>query len=354
MQRQIDTANIEIPLELQESWQKTVDLIAEVIQVPAALIMRTHYQDIEVFAASDSQGNPYQRGEKAALKTGLYCETVMANRERLLVRDARHDPNWDHNPDLELNMISYMGWPIVWPDGDVFGTICVLDNKPNAYDEVKSALLYQFKELVEFSLRSIYEQVLLDTAHDEAGRPRGERQRYKRLSSIDGLTKRLYDHRALLDAGGGLFSQLQQTQASATVLVIDVDHLKKINDRYGHQVGDEALAGTARLLARLSRKADILGRRGGDEFILLVPEITPDDARAYAERIVDSARAQPIETFRQMIPVTLSVGAFTCRPGDQTFESAIRQADEALMTAKSQGGDRTIFHAHVGPPSSDE
>lgn len=341
MSPEIDTTRIEIPLSVQESWQKTVDLIAQTVQVPAALVMRTQYKDIEVFVASDSEGNPYQRGETAPLKSGLYCETVMANRERLLVPNALRDPNWDHNPDLALDMISYMGWPIVWPNGDVFGTICVLDNKANAYDEIKSALLYQFKELIEFSLRSIYEQILLDASQEEAKRLQGERRHYQKLASVDGLT-RLYNHRAFLDIGRHLLSRVQQGHANAGLFMIDVDHFKRVNDQYGHQVGDATLTQIARLLAQLSRRIDILGRYGGDEFILLAPELDPEDLPAFAGRIVESARAQPIQAADLSIPVTLSVGACLCRPGEESLESAIRRADAALLQAKTQGRDRAV------------
>mgnify|MGYP001953189988 CR=1 FL=1 len=65
--------------------------------------------------------------------SGLYCETVIKSGKQLLVPDALADKDWENNPDVELNMISYLGFPILFPDGNPFGTICVLDNKKNAY-----------------------------------------------------------------------------------------------------------------------------------------------------------------------------------------------------------------------------
>ena len=65
----------------------------------------------------------------AKLNTGLYCETVMATRSPLHVPNALNDPDWKNNPDVELDVISYLGIPLIWPDGSVFGTICVLDGK---------------------------------------------------------------------------------------------------------------------------------------------------------------------------------------------------------------------------------
>jgi len=170
MYGELNTREITIPPDVRESWQKSVDLMAKITGVPAALVMRAHPEDIEVFVASRGLDNPYREFERAPLNTGLYCETVMANRERLLVPNALDDPAWDHNPDIELGMISYMGWPIVWPNGDIFGTICILDRKGNPHDETRSQLLYEFKELIEFSLRSIYDGLLLRGSRADAQR----------------------------------------------------------------------------------------------------------------------------------------------------------------------------------------
>jgi transcriptional regulator with GAF, ATPase, and Fis domain len=138
-------------------WQKVVDLMSEAVGVPAGLIMKVHSKEIEVFVSSDTKDNPYKKGERARLKTGLYCETVMAQRGQLLVPDACKDPNWDHNPDIKLNMVSYLGLPLVWPDGEIFGTICVLDNKKNSYSVVYQKLIAQFREAIEADLRTTLE-----------------------------------------------------------------------------------------------------------------------------------------------------------------------------------------------------
>ncbi len=82
----------DVPQDVIEKWQHTINLMARTFNVPAALIMRVTPPEIEVFVASTSEGNPYEPGERASLNTGLYCETVMATRERLLVPDALQDP----------------------------------------------------------------------------------------------------------------------------------------------------------------------------------------------------------------------------------------------------------------------
>ena len=148
----------EIPQDIIEAWQKTVDLMTELLNVPAGLIMHVHPQTIEVFVKSNNEENVYKKSETAKLNTGLYCETVMDTKSTLIVPDALSDPAWENNPDVPLGMISYMGMPILWPEGEVFGTICVLDSKHNGYSKKEELLLEQFRIVIESSLNILYKQ----------------------------------------------------------------------------------------------------------------------------------------------------------------------------------------------------
>ncbi|CAN5274497.1 hypothetical protein BH11PSE9_BH11PSE9_15190 [soil metagenome] len=159
-------AEVDVPHELRECWQRTVDLMAETLNVPAGLIMRVHPQEIEVFVASSNPDNVYEEHERSALNTGLYCETVMSTRRELLVPNALEDPVWDHNPDLELGMISYCGLPLTWPDGRMFGTVCVLDNHANQHNNLYRRLLEQFRDTIQTGLQVIHENnILRETRH---------------------------------------------------------------------------------------------------------------------------------------------------------------------------------------------
>ncbi|MFC0399851.1 ATP-binding protein [Paraburkholderia rhizosphaerae] len=130
-----------------------VDLLAEIVQVPSALIMRVEPPNIRVLVSSKSSGNPYEPAETAPLNSGLYCETVMKTRRPLLVPDALQDDAWKSNPDIKLGMISYLGVPVSWPDGQIFGTICVLDSKRNAYSDLFFRLLLKWRDVLEADLK---------------------------------------------------------------------------------------------------------------------------------------------------------------------------------------------------------
>ena len=165
-----------VPDDILTKWQRIVDLIAEIVGVPAGLIMQVDPPQIEVFITSSTAGNPYEKGERADLNTGLYCETVMAERSQLLVPDALKDPDWDHNPDIELGMVSYLGFPLEWPDGEIFGTICILDNKENPYTPTYQELLAEFKEILDGDLKFLVNLTYLEhvegalrEARDELG-----------------------------------------------------------------------------------------------------------------------------------------------------------------------------------------
>jgi PAS domain S-box-containing protein len=146
---------MQVPAEVMGKWQEIVDLLAEILHVPSALIMRVEPPNIKVFVSSESKGNPYEPDEVACLNTGLYCETVMNTRRPLIVADALQDEAWKSNPDIKLGMISYLGVPISWPDGEIFGTICVLDRKSNEYSDLYLRLLLQWRDVLQADLKSI-------------------------------------------------------------------------------------------------------------------------------------------------------------------------------------------------------
>ena len=161
---------IEVPPEIVQKWQKIVNLLAEIMHVPSALIMKVEPPNIKVLVSSESKSNPYEPGEVACLNTGLYCETVMKTRQPLLVPDALADQDWKSNPDVKLGMISYLGFPIAWPDGEIFGTICVLDHKRNEYSELYRKLLPQFRDVLQADLKSLatqHAQLTTQKAHLE-------------------------------------------------------------------------------------------------------------------------------------------------------------------------------------------
>lgn len=160
----MNLTELEIPPEIVHKWQEIVNLLAEIAQVPAALIKKIEPPEIVVFVSSESEGNPYKRADRAFLETDLYGETVIKTRQPLLTPDALADEVWRSTPDFKLGMRSYLGFPLTWPTGDIFGTICILDSKPNAYSEIHRRLLQQFRDVVEADLKLLFERPQMEAS----------------------------------------------------------------------------------------------------------------------------------------------------------------------------------------------
>lgn len=158
---------LDVDPEIRERWRGLLDTLAELLDIPAALIMHLVDEDIEVFAASANEDNPYHPGDRERLvDSGLYCEHVVKHRRRLLVPDARVDEHWCDNPDIKLGMVSYLGFPVRWPDDTVFGTICVLDRQHNEYSPLTERVIQHFRDLVESHLVLLKQRMqLLKTLH---------------------------------------------------------------------------------------------------------------------------------------------------------------------------------------------
>ena len=131
--------------------------------------------------------------------------------------------------------------------------------------------------------------------------------------------------------------------------MIDVDHFKTVNDRYGHAVGDEALKSVANICLKEKRASDIVGRLGGEEFAIVLPETDLGQARTVAERICRDIAAQQLRTAEVEFHVTVSIGFAAATISMSGFEALLSAADQALYQAKSNGRNCTVSWS---PPSA--
>jgi signal transduction histidine kinase len=152
----IDPDELAVEPAVMAKWQGILDLVAKIIQVPAALIMKAEPDALRVFITSHSAGNPYVCDARSARSSCSYCATVLATRRPLVVPNALADPRWQKSPNIPLGLISYMGFPLRWPNDQLFGTMCILDSRENAYEPCHQQLLEQFRDVVEQDLRQLY------------------------------------------------------------------------------------------------------------------------------------------------------------------------------------------------------
>lgn len=156
-----------ITQETLEKWQRVVDLIAELANVPATLIMNTIGQKHSVYVTSDTDNNPYEKGCTFDLHENLYCYGVIDSDNELVVEDARTNPRWNDNEDLKFDMSFYIGYPLKWPDGAIFGTICVLDKRTNKRALMFRKGLQEFCKVVEDDLAMLQEVEMRKAAQSE-------------------------------------------------------------------------------------------------------------------------------------------------------------------------------------------
>ncbi|QXC33389.1 GAF domain-containing sensor histidine kinase [Aeromonas sp. FDAARGOS 1407] len=306
----------EIPDSLRLSWQKTINLMAELFHVPAGLIMRVHPNEIEVFITSQTPDNCYPAGAREHLDSGLYCERVMDTRQELLVPNALKDPEWDHNPDIKLGMISYCGLPLCWPDGRIFGTICVLSREENDYGGLYRQLLWQFRDSVQQSMHTLYDNIRLHETQEEL-----EQHKAQLTQTLDSLKK---TQEELIHT---------ETLAALGAMVAGISH--ELNTPIGN-----ALIATTALQERTRQLAAQLGaqtirRSTLEEFI----KATQEMSELALQAITQSAKL--VKSFKQVAI-------------DQTSESRRsfelkRLIDDNLANLKAgQGYDRVIMQNTVG------
>ncbi|MEZ4392454.1 MAG: GGDEF domain-containing protein [Polyangiales bacterium] len=162
-----------------------------------------------------------------------------------------------------------------------------------------------------------------------------------RLVTTDGLTG-LANRRAFEDALGREYSRASRYGRPMSVLMIDVDHFKRVNDLHGHLAGDTALRHIGAILRGSIRRDDLAGRVGGEEFAVLLPEIEHFDALHVAEKLRACVAARRIVYEGVAIELTLSVGVATRGERDRHPEDLMRRADEGLYAAKRSGRDRVM------------
>jgi two-component system, cell cycle response regulator len=165
----------------------------------------------------------------------------------------------------------------------------------------------------------------------------------ERLSISDGLTG-LYNHRHIHGLLAEEFERVGRTNDCMSVAMFDLDRFKAVNDTYGHQAGDRVLIEAADILRESARDIDRLGRYGGEEFMVLLPETCAEDAAVFVERVRREVARRPFDIGRdEPLSMTLSAGVATHpHPTIDSVETLVRLADEALYAAKAAGRNRVI------------
>ncbi len=171
------------------------------------------------------------------------------------------------------------------------------------------------------------------------------------VAVIDELTG-LFNRRRFFNLFQREIAYAKRYEQPLSLLMIDIDHFKKVNDQYGHPAGDRVLKKAAELMRQEVRAVDVVGRWGGEEFVILLHKTDPQQAFATAERLRESIAAADMDTGKKIIHVTVSLGIAGADYCNLDIDEMIKQADQAMYRAKQEGRNRTCIM--TVPPTAEE
>ena len=170
----------------------------------------------------------------------------------------------------------------------------------------------------------------------------------ERLATIDPLTG-LNNRRHFFDLAQREYAMARRQDAPLAVVMLDIDHLKRVNDRYGHAVGDQVIATIAGRLAASARGTDVLGRYGGEEYAMILPHTGQEGLGGFAERLRVAIVGRPVASDAGLLAVTASLGVAHLMDTDLGPGDVLNRADIALHQAKQGGRNRVVTHPDEVP-----
>jgi diguanylate cyclase (GGDEF)-like protein len=306
-------------------------------RIAEALAELIPYDTLNVYRADESRRiltAVYARDEYAeeVLKsTCRYGQGItgwaVENRVPVLANAAHRDPRVDVVPGTSLDPESFMSIPLI-ARGSVQGALNIYREGEEArFTEEELDLAARFGDAAALALHNVQRHEQLE-----------------RLAHTDSLTG-LHNHRFFYERLRAELTRAGRASDSVSLLMLDIDDFKRLNDVYGHGVGDQVLTGLANILREMLRGSDVACRIGGEEFTIVLPSCDVDDAVGLAARI----RARLSETsFGPAGRITISLGV-TQGPLDATNpRELVACAEAAMMTAKAQGKDRVVVFSEEG------
>ena len=177
------------------------------------MINRLEPPDLEVFRSNFGSGNPFPSGTRMPL-LGVYCEAAARKRQKVQVEDARKDPSWAASPTAKAGVFAYLGFPVFWPSGEVFGTICAVDTKENKWVTPSESLLQTVKDAVEAHLALVVTTEQLNKRNQELEQTLNEVKTLQGLIPICSSCKKSRDDKGYWNQIEAYIAEHSQAQFS--------------------------------------------------------------------------------------------------------------------------------------------
>jgi diguanylate cyclase (GGDEF)-like protein len=296
----------------EEPFEKIVTLVRAVLAVPIATV---------TLVDRDRQWFKAQRGldEQETARSISICTHTIKQREPLIIEDAHLDPRFAASPLVvgSPRIRSYAGIPLRTPEGYNVGSLCAMDTRPRRFSPADISILSNFANIVcdELELRLI--------------------------AQVDHLTGAL-TRRGFIEQAEREIARSHRYGRPSTLVMLDLDHFKAVNDTYGHTTGDQVLNQIAKIAAVTLRPSDVFGRLGGEEFAMLLPETGGEEAHCLTERLRQAIADHPTSlTGGGTLRVTASFGVAPLTQALTSFPAWLQSADTMLYAAKTGGRNCT-------------
>ena len=279
-------------------------------------------ESIARYSMFEKDGMQLEFGPISLVDRPSLTRYVLEKRDTVYIADS-HSKDAEY-PDEEMikapghDERSILGVPLMLRN-ETIGALFLQADKPDAYDP---------------------DQIrLVETIANQASIAMGNAQLFEQIQNMavtDSLTG-AYNRRYFYEYAENEIARSRRYQTEMSLLMIDIDHFKEVNDKFGHLVGDETLKMVVKACLEMLRKVDLLCRFGGEEFTVLLPRTMEKDAIVVAERICSAIASKSLFAEEGIVSVTVSIGLTQLRDKDQTLTDLISEADKAMYAAKEAG-----------------
>ena len=310
---------------LEERFERITRMVCRSLKVPISAVSlvdesRQWFKSIQGLGASETP------------RDVAFCAHAILEDQLLLVPDATKDERFADNPLVtnEPFIRFYAGYPLSLSKDIRVGTLCAIDRIPRELSSEDLETLYDLAKMVESELvATTLSEVQIELIQ--------ELSKLEKLAMFDSLT-RLWNRLGIDTLLRREWKYAMRKKSPIAIIMVDFDNFKQINDTHGHLVGDEVIQGGSRLLLSSLRSYDVVGRWGGDEFMVILPGADRGQSIMILERILEVTTQKPVITSSGAITISLSMGGVSVIPKQgETIEYWVGKADDELMKVKRSG-----------------
>ncbi len=330
------TASITVTLKQDETIERILEALNRVVPYDSASVLLRHGEEMEILGGRGFENTQEIVGLRFALTNKTPNQEVFARRQPHIIFDAPLEYEAFREPPHN-HIRGWMGVPLFIHD-EMIGMLALDSLEPGRFTLDHARVAQAFANQVAITLENV--RLFEET---------------QRLATIDSLTNLLI-RRHFMELAQLEYQRACRYDDPLSVIMLDIDHFKNINDTYGHLIGDQILQSTARICQTQLRETDLIGRYGGEEFVVLLPE-TPlllrtdrhgpashqaQPAYNVAERLRQAVANTPTSTEQGNIAVTISLGVAGLDETCNSIDILLNHADQALLYAKARGRNRVI------------